>query len=215
MKKFFLFILLTIALTACSTVTNRDGDEDKKMLAANANIQLGMNYLQDQKVDLAKQKLLTALQLTPDYPAAWYTMAYFLEVTGNPQKANDYYLKAIDLAPKSGDTLNNYGTFLCHTGKAKDSIDYFLAAAKDPNYLETGAAYENAGLCALLIPDSEHAKIYFNKALQADPNRDKSLTELIKINQQQGHFAAAQQQQQALLALRQAKPAVLAFQTKP
>lgn len=219
MKKPLLFLIpLCLFLSACissnRSADNSTSDQDKKLIAANANIQLGMNYLQDKNVEIAKQKLLLALSLAPKYPPAWYTMAYYWEVTGNTQKANDYYLRAIALAPKNGDSLNNYGTFLCHSGQAKQSIHYFLAAIKDPNYIETSAAYENAGLCALRIPDINQAKNYFSKALITDPNRDRSLFELASINYQQGNYVAAKQQIQSLVLLHKVTPEVASLQAK-
>lgn len=222
MKKWLLITTLTVSLFGCSPFSppsassnaGADSDVDKKLMAANANIQLGMNYLQDGHVETAKQKLLLALELAPKYPPAWYTMAYYLEVTGNIQKANQYYLQAIRLAPKNGDVKNNYGTFLCHVGKAKASIPYFIAATQDPTYIETSAAYENAGLCALLIPDIQQAKEYFNKALMNDPNRTRSLFELATINEQQGHYALAQQQINTLLSQGNKTPDILALQAR-
>lgn len=202
MRKWLFITTLSACLFGCAPFTppsansnaGADTDFDKKLMAANANIQLGMNYLQDGKIETAKQKLLLALELAPKYPPAWYTMAYYLEVTGNIQKANQYYLQAIRLAPKSGEARNNYGTFLCHMGKAKVSIPYFIAATQDPTYIETSAAYENAGLCSLQIPDVEQAKQYFSKAVMNDPNRQRSLFELASINLQQGNYAMAKQQ---------------------
>lgn len=219
MQKSLILTMLSLALLACSpftppTPTDRDTDQGKKLIAANANIQLGMNYIQDGNVETAKQKLLLALELAPTYPPAWYTMGYYLEVTGNTQKANKYYLEAIRLAPKSGDSQNNYGTFLCHNGKFKESIPYFLAATQDPTYIEISAAYENAGICALKIPDVAQAKSYFTKAVTNDPHRELSLFELAKINAQQGHYALAKQQLNAVLELTKATPEMLALQAK-
>jgi type IV pilus assembly protein PilF len=216
MKKLYCILSLCLCLIGCVTTStngsSNDPSADKKMVAVDANLQLGMQYLQDGNVEIAKQKLLLALQLAPDYPPCWYIMAYYLEVTGNTQKANDYYLHAIHLDPKSGDSQNNYGTFLCHSGKAKESIPYFLAATQDSAYIETSAAYENAGLCALKIPDMNLAKNYFNKAVTTDPNRDRSLVELATINYQQGHYALAKQQVKSVQLLHKSSPELMALE---
>lgn len=193
-KKPLLTLALLTLVTGCSmlaTSDNNDGNDGKKIQAADANIQLGMNFLKEGNVLAAKQKLLNAMRVAPLYPPAWYTMAYYLEVTGQSALADRYYLKAIALSPKSGDSQNNYGTFLCHSGKMKESLRYFIAATDDPNYVESGGAYENAGLCALLIPDSHLAKTYFTKAILRDPNRTRSLSQLASIEYQQKNFSAA------------------------
>ena len=187
---------LTALIVGCSALGPSVDDRDatsKKITAADANIQLGMRFLNDSQVEPAKQKLLAALNVAPKYPPAWYTMAYFYEVTGQSQLANQYYLKAIALSPISGDSLNNYGTFLCHSGKAKESLSYFVKATHDPAYVESGSAFENAGLCALMIPDVNLAKSYFSKAITRNPNQTRSLSQLASINYQQGHYLEAKQ----------------------
>src|SRR3990167_2312332 len=116
---------------------------------AKINSELGMAYLEQKNVQRAKQKLLLALAQGPDIPEPWYSMAYFLEATGNPIEAQKYYLKAMQVAPNRGDAKNNYGTFLCRSGKYQESVKYFINAANSSNYLDPASAYENAGLCSM------------------------------------------------------------------
>lgn len=150
--------------------------------AADINMQLGIGYLQQGDIDRAKQKLLLAEQQDPNSPLVWDSFAYFYSKTGDNAKADQYYQKAIGLAPNNGKTLNNYGVFLCGEGKYQQAIQYFDAAVKDPGYVTTGQAYENAGLCAEQIPDMNKAKTLFTKALQNDPTLPTSNLELASIN---------------------------------
>lgn len=210
-------ILLTLFfcslfITACTTVSsnsNQLDDANKKQNAADANIQLGIAYLEEGNIALAKQKLLMALSLTPQDPAVWYAMGYYLEATGDNAKANEYYLHAIRLAPASGEVQNNYGTFLCHTGKPKESIQHFLIAVQDSDYIDIASAYENAGLCALLIPDITLAKKYFTLALARDLNRTRSLMELAAIEYQQKNYVQADDDLQKLFSMTKPTPATL------
>lgn len=177
-----LLILMMCLLSACGAIKKTPTvEEQKDIKIAEINIQLGIGYLDAGNIQRAKQKLLYALLKAPKLPEAWYTMAYFQEVTGNQAEAKIDYLKAIELAPKRGDTQNNYGTFLCRIGNYTEAIQHFMAATQDPRYLETAGAYENAGLCALKIPDRALAKHYFSLALESDPSRKVSLAELNKL----------------------------------
>ncbi len=63
-------------------------------------------------------------------------------------------------------------------------------------YGHTAAAYENAGLCALAVPDIERAKLYFSNALKQDPDRRESLYELVKLESKLGNDAEALKQLQ-------------------
>ena len=212
MKNLKLSVLLVVlGMVGCASVPTPDPviELSKKQMGADANIQLGMAYLQKPDVRLAKQKFLNAMQLTPEYPPVWYAMAYYLEATGENARANEYYLQAITLAPQSGDAQNNYGTFLCHTGKPQEAISHFLLATQDPDYIDTAASYENAGLCALTIPDVNRAKEYFSKAVTQNPLQTRSLAELAAIHAEQGQYAEAQNILKSLLLFEQLSPRVL------
>lgn len=189
-----LLILSSLVLQACHNVEDKSTqliDANKRMAAANYNIQLGMGYLKQGDNPRAKHKLLTALKLNPHSAEAHSAMAYFLEKTGDTDTAGKYYSKALSLAPKSGSQLNTYGAFLCRMGQYAEAENYFLKAVKDVNYLNTAAAYENAGLCAAAIPNENKAELYFLKALMQDSRRAPSLYELVllKLKQNQANSA--------------------------
>lgn len=183
--------LFLIGCHPMQTYAENQKIDEKKLTAARINVRLGMAYLERDDILRAKQKFLLALEEAPTIPETSYAMAYFLEKTDNKVEAKKYYLKAIALAPTRGDTLNNYGTFLCRNKDYRESITYFSKAIKDPNYLETAAAYENAGICARKIPDRLLAEKYFSQALMIDPIRPNSLINLAEINYQNGQFQIA------------------------
>ena len=141
-----------------------------------------MAYLEQKNVQRAKQKLLLALAQGPDIPEPWYSMAYFLEATGNPIEAQKYYLKAMQVAPNRGDAKNNYGTFLCRSGKYQESVKYFINAANSSNYLDPASAYENAGLCSMKGANYKQAHQYFKQALLKDPGRSLSQLKLAEVD---------------------------------
>ncbi|MEM1244579.1 MAG: type IV pilus biogenesis/stability protein PilW [Pseudomonadota bacterium] len=163
----------------------------QKQTAANDNVRLGLAYLQQSRFAIAKQKLLLALQQTPRSTQALDAMAYFQQRTGNNQLAEKYYKRALYYAPTSGKALNNYGVFLCRNKRYPQAIRYFVEAAKQPKYLHPDHAYENAGLCALDIPNTQVATYYFNQALRKNPQRITSLFELADIYYANGNYPKA------------------------
>lgn len=178
-------MVLVCLLSACASSmsnTAKNEDQNQKIKTAKINAQLGIAYLERHNLQRSKQKLLLALEQAPSIPETWYSMAYFLEATGNKDDASIYYQKAIAVAPKRGDAQNNYGTFLCRNGDYRGAVEHFMVAVKDPTYLDPADAYENAGLCALKIPDKAMATKYFAQALQQDPARTVSERKLRELN---------------------------------
>lgn len=169
--------------------------------AAKANVVLATEFMKKNDNVKAKEKLLLAQKQAPKLPAVWYGMGYFLEHTGDLAAAETQYKHAISLAPKDGEAHNNYGTFLCRHGKYNESLQEFMLAVKDPNYLQVTDAYENAGMCALKIPDQKRAYAYFNKALDYNSNADVALYYLSQIQYDNGQYAHARTNLRHLIEL--------------
>jgi len=193
-KYWALFITISsmLCLSACSSVQSTppvlspllsQQQQPRNSIAADDNAHLGLVYLQAGQRQLAKEKLLLALQQDPHNSEIYGAMAYFLESSGELQSAEQYYLQAIAIAKAAdkGASYNNYGTYLYRHGRYSMAIDYFLLAAHDPLYLHIAAAYENAGLTALRTRDIANARIYFVKALANDPNRELAKRSLAKL----------------------------------
>jgi type IV pilus assembly protein PilF len=172
-----LTLLFALILTACSSLMPQQDNN----AAATANIQLGLAYLQQGNPILAKQKLLLALQQAPHHPAPWYSMGYFLQTRGDLQTAGGYYHRAVNIAPHDGAAQNNYGVFLCRTGHYREAVKHLLLAARSINYLHTANAYENAGICALKIPERKLALQYLQRAVAQDPHRTTAREQLRKL----------------------------------
>lgn len=186
-------------LSACSAAAPntdnsavKNGQTPNLKLAAQYNVQLGVSYLQQGDTTLAKQKLILATEQDPNSVAAWNGMAYFMQTTDNNIEAQKAYQKALAIDPNAGDTLNNYGVFLCQQGQARTAVTYFQKAVSDSHYANTAQAYENAGLCALKVPDTRQAEQFFIKALDNDSKLPTSCLALSTLAFNKGDIDRAQ-----------------------
>lgn len=199
MSRLFLMawlLAIVVSLQGCQLALLSKEDripitQQQRVKAASYNVQLGIGYLRKGKRIRAKKKLLKALALMPESAEVQSALAYYFESTGDVRKAEDCYQKALRIAPKTGTVLNNYGVFLCKHGEYLAAESFFLKAVEDTYYLNTAGAYENAGLCAALIPDESKASNYFIKALLQDPKRAARIEKLV-------HDLAQQQRLQKL-----------------
>lgn len=189
-----LMIMLVDGLAACASVYKKtDPVTQPNQKAAEYNLQLGIDYLQEGLVEKAQEKLELAEAQAPDWPPLLDGLAYFYETTGQSEKANTYYLRALALAPKGGATNNNYGTYLCREQHYQAAIEHFKIAVADPNYTDAAGALENAGACAALIPNPSLAYHYFKQAFQRDPSRPLPLLKLAEHAYDEHHYRSAEQ----------------------
>ena len=184
-----LLVFLCLFLSAC--VTQHTDTVRPNQTAAGYNMELGLAYLKQGRMARSKSKLLLALSQAPHWPEVYNAMAYYSEQTGEMKSARRYYKKAIDLNPALGTSQNNYGAFLCRRGHYRKAIEHFNFAVQDPDYLNGSEAFENSGLCALLIPDKKLAKHYFLKAIQHDPARFNAQLELANLNFEEKNYKDA------------------------
>lgn len=178
-----------LALCVCALVsgcestptTQFTGDKVSMKQASQDNVTLGIKYLQAGNRDVAMQKIQKAIQQDPDNGAAYMGEALIYSATGDADKAEDAYHKALGKSPDDPEIQNNYAVFLCQHNKAADSEKYFLKAAGNPLYTTPDVAYTNAGVCASMVPDLASAEKYFRRAVEINPNFPEPLFQLAQL----------------------------------
>ncbi len=183
-------VLLCLSLVACSSQQSRTpGDEPRT--PAEINAELGMRYMQQGNLDVALKKLKRALEQDPDLAMAHHYMALLYERYDSTEEAERHFRKALSITPDDPSLKNNYGVFLCGQERYQEAVNIFLEVAKSPYYSRPEEAYENAGLCALRIPDTANAEAYLRLALKFDPLRPVSLFQMARLSYEQGRYFPA------------------------
>jgi len=186
-----LVLVAMLAAMACSTTNNSLQQESNPKTAAELNAQLGLAYMEQGNDEEALKKLQHALELDPDSASANHYIAELYRKLGENRKAEEHYRKALSLSPKDPMLLNNYGVFLCSQKHLKEALKKFTDAVKQPFYKTPEVAYNNAGLCALQIPDEAQAEAYFRSALRVNPRMPDALYELADLSYKQQNYLHA------------------------
>ncbi len=155
-------LLLCGLLQACVTVDEGQSQDEK---ASAVNVQLGIGYLQQNKLELASEKLSKALRQDPESATAHNAYAILQERLKQTELAEYHYEKATELDKSNAQAANNYGTFLCRNGRELESEKYFLRALDNPLYRTPEYAYTNAAVCMMKVGEDEVARDYLDKAL--------------------------------------------------
>ena len=157
--------------------------------AAEIYAQLGLEYMKRGTLDLALVKFRRSLQLNPKLPSAHLYIAQLYGQLGESEAADSHYREALSLDPSYSAAHNNYGVFLCREKRFPEAEEHLLKAVKDPLYRNRDEAYENLGLCALLIPDKAKAEGYFLQALNLNAALPKSLLAMAQLSFDAGQYA--------------------------
>jgi len=133
---------LTLLLAACATA-----HPNKTRDAAAYNVQLGIAYLHQGDVALAKDKLDRALAEAPGSADVHSARAMLFDRMHDPAKADAEFRTSLRLAPHDPQVVNNYAVYLCQNGRTEEGVRRFEEAAHNALYRTPEAAYTNAGVC--------------------------------------------------------------------
>lgn len=150
MKSLQLVMLLccSLVLSACVTTIEsrltRKADPEK---AVENYTQLGLGYIGQKRYDTARQRLNRALEINPDYAPANNAMALLLQSEHEPEAAEEYFKKSIDLDSSFSQGQYNYGMFLMQNQRYSEACKHLKKAARDVEYQQRGKAFQDLGLC--------------------------------------------------------------------
>jgi type IV pilus assembly protein PilF len=178
---------------------------------AKIHTELGAMYFQDGNVAVALDELKVALEADSSYAPAYSVRGLVRTFLRETESAEEDFRRALRLAPEDPEINNNYGWFLCQTGKERQSIVYFLNAVKNPLYSTPDRAYTNAGGCALKAGDLIGAERYLQQAIRLSKDGGiAARVELASLNYRRGTLDEARRLiNEALQGMEPASPEAL------
>lgn len=185
-----LLALPLLLLAAC--VTHDGGREIDNKEAAKANVQLGIAYMQQGNLLVAKEKLDRAARQDPKSVDVHWATASLYERMDMPKEADRSYQKAMDLSPGNSQIVNTYAVFLCQQGEVDRAVPLFDKVIADKLYQTPYAAAANAGMCLRDDKRLADARLYFERALQLRPGFVDAVVGLGDLQINQGDAAGAQ-----------------------
>jgi len=206
--------LLCAVLGACASSGggssgSSGGPTSKSEAAARINLQLGVGYLQEGNLPIAKEKLERARSQDPHNPEIHGAMALLDQRLGKDKEADKEFRTALELAPHDPAMLNNYAVFLCSHQRADEGVRYFEQAATNPLYRTPWAAFTNAGVCLRAAHRDAEAAQRFARALQSNPAYSEAVYQASDLDLQQQKLADARFRIDVFLLTNPATPDLL------
>jgi len=195
-----------LGLAGCAS---QEANEKKQADASTYNTQLGISYLRQGDINLAKEKLDRAVQENPDNPEVHSARAMLYDRMNEPANADAEFKTALRLAPHDPDVSNNYAVYLCQTGRATEGVHRFEEVARNALYRTPWVAYTNAGVCLRTAKRNAEAIRDFKQALQIRPNFAEAAYQLGDLQLQGGNLTEARAQVDTYLGAFEATPDLL------
>ncbi len=194
--------LVAATLAGCGgrmASTNREVDQPVSQQVAvgdsrqraKIHTELGSLYLGDGRLSTALDEARTAAASDSGYAPAYNLLGLVYMSLRDNAYAEENFGRALRLAPGDAEINNNYGWFLCQTGRERQSIAYFESAMRSPLYSTPVKPITNAGICTLRVKDDKSAEGYFRSALRYDSGNVTAMFWLADILYRQNHLGEA------------------------
>lgn len=203
-------LVYCVALSACvSSTTGAVREEPSSQEAAEQYYQLGARYYRNGTFELARDRLIRAIELNPRNALAHSTLALTYDRLDNLRLAEEHFTRAVRLAPDSVDVRNTYAVFLCQQRRYDDANEQFRRAERIEINDSAEIMLTNAGVCMAQKPDFEMAERYFRDALEHKSSYGEALLQLAVLKRRQGDELASRAFLQRFLATNPASAPVL------
>jgi type IV pilus assembly protein PilF len=199
-----LVLLAVLGLAACKTTTTtavdgtvvsqttgKPAQERDRADRARIRLELASAYFSNGQMAPALEEARRALAIDPSYaPAYGFLGVVYMDLNERAQ-AEENFRRALQLDPANPEINNNFGWFLCRTGRERESVPYFDRALRDPLYATPARAAQNAGLCLARVQDYAAAEPYLRRAFELEPGNASIQYELARVSLSRGQLERA------------------------
>ncbi|SHI73551.1 Tfp pilus assembly protein PilF [Malonomonas rubra DSM 5091] len=162
-NRFLFTLFLSVVLVACAPTPQVQND---KIQQAEAHYRMGVSHLQNDNPTMALQELLKGVAIAPQSDSIHAALGQAYQLKKAYVKAEEHYLKAIDISNKEPRYMNNIGSLYLDMQEWDKAIDYFGQAADDLLFLNPHVALAGKGFAYLQKKDYQAALYEFEKAAE-------------------------------------------------
>jgi len=201
----WLAVLVPLVLSACAGLPLENGNSVQTPVSqqtavgdaqrgAKAHTDLGMLYLRDGKLSVALDEARKAVEADSSYPLAYNLHGLVQMYLDDNPAAEKSLSRALQLAPTDPEINNNFGWFLCQSGRQKESIQYFVLASKNTLYVAPTKPLTNAAMCSIIMGDDKGGEDFLLRALAVDPQNGDAHFLLAELYYRTGRLVDARVQ---------------------
>jgi type IV pilus assembly protein PilF len=148
---------------------------------AKIHTELGALYFQQERYAVALEEARIALNIESSYAPAYNLLGLVNMMLVDNPAAESAFQSALGYAPNDPEINNNYGWFLCNSGKEADSLRYFENAYRNALYRTPTRPYTNAGICLIKLKNYKVAEERLITALRFDPSNTLAMYWLAEL----------------------------------
>jgi len=190
------YLLFAWGIVACSSTTTTTvmpvsdvakdritaSDQSEASRRANVRLQLASAYFGDGQLTTALDEVKQAIAADPKMSEAFNLRGLIYAGLGDPGLAEDSFRRALQLAPRDADVMQNYGWFLCIQKRYPEATAQFEQALAQPQNRDITRTLLAQGVCearAGQLPEAERTLLRAYALDAANPAIALNLSEVL------------------------------------
>jgi type IV pilus assembly protein PilF len=189
--------LLLALLAACATPPRgeaelrTDSDQTNAEKRARVRLELASAYLGRGQASTALDEVKQALAAKPDMAEGYNLRGLIYASMNEHELADQNFKRALELNPRDGDTLHNYGWYLCTQRQFERAEKQFAAALEAPQYADVPRTYMARGVCEARNNQWAEAEKSLARAFELDPANPAIAFSFSEVLYQRGQYERA------------------------
>ncbi len=192
-------LALVFSMAACTTTTTVTATGEVKASSeapdnekrARVRLELAINYFERGQNETALDEVKNALAANPNLGTAYNLRGLIYASMGELRLAEESFQRALQINPRDGDAMHNYGWFLCQQGRYAASHAQFDAAMAMPSYRDVPRTLLAQGVCFGREKRWEQAEAALTRAYAFDAGNPVVGFNLSEVMYRRGEFERA------------------------
>jgi len=169
-----------------------ESDEPDVRRRARIRLELAVGYFEQGQTNIALDELKQSIATDPTWSEAYNLRGLIYMRLNELRLAEDSFQRALQINPREGNYLHNYGWLTCQQGRYPESTQLFTQALANPAYVERAKTWMAQGLCQVkagLRVDGEASLV---RSYELDARNPITGYNLALLLFQRGDFAKSQ-----------------------
>jgi type IV pilus assembly protein PilF len=165
-----------------------EGDAKKR---SRARLELASAYFGRGETKTALEQVKVSLAADPNYGDAYNLQGLIYAAIGEQALAESSFRQALQLNARDGDTMHNYGWYLCQQKRYPESNAMFAQALAVPQYRGVTRTLLAQGVCQAYAGELGEAEATLVRAYQLDSANPFTATNLSEVLYRRGEYERA------------------------
>jgi len=158
---------------------------------ARVRMELAGMYLERGQASTALDEIKQAIAAKPDLPGAHSLQGLIYGSLGETGLAEESFRRALQLNPRDGDAMHNYGWILCQQRRYADADAQFELALQQPQYRDLVRTMLAQGVCQARAGQWAQAERTLSRSFELDPTNPVTAYNLSEVLLHRGELERA------------------------